>query len=282
MPLINRLNPPDDKQECEDIDDIDRPVVVVGARILSKYWEKGEHQHKKAQLIYTTKGIVNCEIDQGVWVVPPQYAIWIPAGVPHTIRGLDINMWYSIFVDADAIEGLPTTCCTLSISPLLRELLTYAAHFPLLYDEQGQEGNIIRVLLDQLVMASVENLHLPMPKDHRLRQLIEGLLANPADKSTLVEWAHRIGMSERSLSRIFSQQVGTSVHRWRRQLHVLIAVERLSKGESVQAVAFDLGYESASSFVTMFRKAQGKPPAKYLSDCGNCATPQYQGLATLV
>jgi AraC-like DNA-binding protein len=34
----------------------------------------------------------------------------------------------------------------------------------------------------------------------------------------------------------------------------------------VHAVALDLGYESASGFVTMFRKAVGKPPARYMSD----------------
>jgi AraC-like DNA-binding protein len=33
----------------------------------------------------------------------------------------------------------------------------------------------------------------------------------------------------------------------------------------VQTVAFDLGYEGASAFVTMFRKAVGKPPARYLA-----------------
>ena len=36
--------------------------------------------------------------------------------------------------------------------------------------------------------------------------------------------------------------------------------------ESVQTVALDLGYESASGFVTMFRKAVGKPPARYLAE----------------
>jgi AraC-like DNA-binding protein len=34
----------------------------------------------------------------------------------------------------------------------------------------------------------------------------------------------------------------------------------------VQRVALDLGYESASGFVTMFRKAVGKPPARYLAE----------------
>lgn len=59
-------------------------------------------------------------------------------------------------------------------------------------------------------------------------------------------------------------RLGMSFGRWRRQLHVVLALRRLSAGETVQSVALDLGYESASSFVTMFRKMVGKPPSRYL------------------
>ena len=31
-------------------------------------------------------------------------------------------------------------------------------------------------------------------------------------------------------------------------------------------VAYDLGYESPSAFITMFKKAFGKPPATYIND----------------
>lgn len=73
-------------------------------------------------------------------------------------------------------------------------------------------------------------------------------------------------MSERSLNRTLQQQMGMSFGHWRRQLHVMLALQRLTKGDSVQKVALDLGYESASGFVTMFRKAVGKPPARFLAE----------------
>lgn len=60
--------------------------------------------------------------------------------------------------------------------------------------------------------------------------------------------------------------MGLSFGRWRRQLHVILSLQRLAKGESVQRVALDLGYENASGFITMFRKAVGQPPARYLAD----------------
>lgn len=105
---------------------------------------------------------------------------------------------YCLFVDQHAAAGLPQNCCTLSVSPLLRELLLQASTFEPLYDEQGAEGRLTAVLLDQLAAAPIENLHLPVSDDARIRQLTEGMLSSPADKSTLGQWAQRIGMSERS------------------------------------------------------------------------------------
>jgi AraC-like DNA-binding protein len=56
-----------------------------------------------------------------------------------------------------------------------------------------------------------------------------------------------------------------SFGRWRQQLHVILALQWLTRGDSVQSVATDLGYESASSFVTMFRKLIGTSPARYMA-----------------
>lgn len=57
-----------------------------------------------------------------------------------------------------------------------------------------------------------------------------------------------------------------SFGRWRQQLSVMLAVKWLAGGASIQQVAADLGYESVPSFVTMFRKALGTSPGRYMSE----------------
>ncbi|MET4674692.1 MULTISPECIES: AraC family transcriptional regulator [unclassified Luteibacter] len=255
-----------DLTASRDVDSIMRSVVALSATSVTKGWENARHRHRKAQLIYSVRGILNCEIEEGVWIVPPQCAIWIPGDLPHAARGAGDTECYCLFVEPDAAPGLPETCCTISVSPLLRELLLKVAGFPEVYALGGREERLIAALLDELVAAPVEDLHLPMPRDPRLRRLAEMMLADPTDKTSKAEWATRIGMSERSMSRLLLHEIGMSFGRWRRQLHVILALQRLTKGETVQKVALDLGYENASGFVTMFRKAVGKPPARYLSD----------------
>ncbi|OPA91130.1 AraC family transcriptional regulator [Pseudomonas fluorescens] len=249
-----------------DVDSVSRPVVALSATSVKKDWENAKHQHRKAQLIYSLRGILNCEIEDGVWIVPPQCAIWIPGDLPHSARGSGETEFYCLFVEPDAAPDLPKTCCTIAVSPLLRELIMKVAGFPEFYAQGGPEDRLIATLLDELVAAPVEDLHLPMPRDPRLRHLVEMMLDDPADKTAKADWATRIGMSERSMSRLLLHEIGMSFGRWRRQMHVILALQRLTKGESVQTVALELGYENASGFVTMFRKAVGKPPARYLSD----------------
>jgi AraC-like DNA-binding protein len=51
--------------------------------------------------------------------------------------------------------------------------------------------------------------------------------------------------------------------RWRQQLRLLTALERLSLGEPVTRVALDLGYASPSAFSAMFHRALGTTPSAY-------------------
>jgi AraC-like DNA-binding protein len=72
-------------------------------------------------------------------------------------------------------------------------------------------------------------------------------------------------MSERSLARLIVAETGMSFGRWRQQLNIILALQWMAKSTSVQQVASDLGYESVGSFVTMFRKALGTSPGRYMS-----------------
>ncbi|TDS89475.1 AraC-like DNA-binding protein [Rahnella sp. BIGb0236] len=249
-----------------DVDNVPRPVVLLNATVASENWEYARHSHRRAQLFYTLRGILNCEVDQGTWIVPPQCAVWIPGNLPHSARGTGETECYCLFIEPGTAVDLPQECCTIAVSPLLRELMLKATQFPELYAEQGREGRLIATLLDEISAAPVEGLHLPMPQDARLRRLSALLLANPSDKILLRDWATQIGMSERNMSRLLMQEIGMSFGQWRRQLHVILSLQRLSQGESVQTVGLDLGYENASGFVTMFRKTVGKPPARYLAE----------------
>src|SRR5215467_3440278 len=43
------------------------------------------HHHERAQLVYGATGMMMVETRQGRWVVPPDRAVWIPAGMEHNL-----------------------------------------------------------------------------------------------------------------------------------------------------------------------------------------------------
>lgn len=271
-----------DRSSAEDWTDPDlvpRPVVTYGAagivmdamddddpRLQRHRHTVDFHQHRKGELLLALRGVLTCEVEGGFWLVPPQGAIWVPGGMPHKFSGAGTIECYVVFIAHDAAAALPQHACALVTTPLLRELMIRSANLPMLYPDDGIEAHLATLLLDEIAIAPIGTLHLPMPADARLRKIVDLILDDPADRGTLQTWARRVGLSERTLARLLTQETGMSFGRWRQQLHLMLAVRWLGSGASVQRVANDLGYESAGSFVTMFRKALGTSPGRYMAE----------------
>jgi AraC-like DNA-binding protein/quercetin dioxygenase-like cupin family protein len=275
MPLLNGLS---DSVEWMDPDLVPRPLVTYGAAgvdmaSLSEQQtdvhdrkEMDFHRHQKGQLVLLLRGVLTGEVEGSLWMVPPQSAIWVPGGVLHKITSAGTIECYVAFIDPGVASNLPSNCCAISTTPLLRELVIRSASIPMLYAEGGMESHLVTLLLDELASVPIGNLHLPMPTDIRLRKIVDMIMADPADRGTIQTWAQRVGLSERTLARHLTHETGMSFGRWRQQLQLMLAVKWLSTGSSVQQVADGLGYESAGSFVNMFRTALGTSPGRYMAE----------------
>lgn len=221
------------------------------------------HSHERAQLIYATAGTMRVSTDDGMWMVPPQRALWMPAGVRHSIVMLSDLTMRTLYLREDATSDMPRTCRVLPISPLLRELIVRATELPIDYDEAGPAGHLVALILAELHGAQSLPLHLPLPKEARLMAICRALLDEPGDPRSLGDWAREVHASERTLARLFLRETGMSFGAWRQQARVLEAMGRLGGGEPVTRVALDLGYDSVSAFSAMFRRAAGTTPSGY-------------------
>jgi len=252
-----------------DVDGTSRDVLTMGLKMVTRGFETGFHRHRKAQCVMAVSGVLTCEAEGGIWIVPPQAAIWIPPGVEHCITLAGSVEGYNAFVEPAAARDLPSACCTISATPLLRELLVRTAQYPTEVAEGGMESRVASLLLEEIAIAEVGHLHLPMPKDGRLRAIFQSIMESPDDRRTMGAWAKRHAMSERTFARLIVAETGMSFGRWRQQLGIILAIQWMAEGASVQKVASDLGYESVGSFVTMFRKALGTSPGRYMAGRGS-------------
>ena len=246
----------------EDLDDARRPIVTYSQRRQRGYFT-GWHHHRRAQVLYASSGTMSVVTEAGAWAVAPEQAVWIPPQVEHDVTSPSALSMRSLYLDASVTRALPKHCEVWAISALLRELIIALSDMSVTEQISPAGRRMSLVVLDQLYRMEPEPFHLPLPTDRRAREIADQLLRNPADTRDLAELAQSVGASVRTMARVFQSQTAWSFGRWRQQLRVLAAVSKLAEGRSVTQVAYELGYQSPSAFVAMFKKILGEPPARY-------------------
>jgi AraC family transcriptional regulator, regulator of nimT len=221
------------------------------------------HRHDRGQIMSVARGVATIGTHQGVWVVPPQRAIWIPAGTEHWVRYSRTVALRSLYTDAVVSERYPKTCAVLHLDALSRELLNTAVDFPWGRDADHVDMRLVCLLLERMPALQQPALNVPEGKDPRILRIMHGVREAPDDNRTLLEWSKIAGASERTLARLFLHDTGMSFAEWRRQHRLMVALEQLASGEPIAAVAHHLGYETVGNFSTMFRRVLHQSPRDF-------------------
>lgn len=229
------------------------------------------HRHAWAQLAYCATGILRVSAAPAdgaagdvTYIVPPSRAVWIAPQSLHSVHVLEDAEFRTLYLDASVTPAGWEGCRVLVVSPLLRELVP-ALDAPAL--PQAREQLLTELVLDELRGAATQELGVPLPPaqtgDKRLRALCEAVLRAPAERATLAQWADSVGASERTMARLFREQLGTSYQQWRQQAVLAHALPLLARGVPVSHVAAASGYASDSAFTAMFKAAMGQPPSQF-------------------
>lgn len=244
----------------------DRPVRSR-ARSLAMDAHITPHQHLWAQFTYCASGLMQVTVTQDgmptTCIVPPSRAVWIPPQVEHHVVVLETAELRTVDLCPSVTPAGWMECRVLVVSKLLRELV------------HGLEGSqpgprddaLMALTLDEMTRADTQDLGVPMPHpehgDKRLRALCEAVLRDPAEKTQLKEWVAEIGASERTVARLFRDELGTSYQQWRLQAVLAHALPQLARGTPISQVAAAAGYASDSAFSAMFKQAMGQAPSHF-------------------
>ncbi|MDE3740034.1 MULTISPECIES: helix-turn-helix transcriptional regulator [Pseudomonas] len=221
------------------------------------------HTHAWVQLSYAIRGVLHVHTAEGSFVAPPQRAVWIPAGAEHEVFSSPHTEMRSLYLDAAVTGSGLDSCRVIEIDALTRELIRRFCELPVEYDEDGPDGRLAQVLLDQLLVAREVSLSLPLPSDPRLLRLCRALQEAPDDARTLLQWSEDIGASEKTLRRLFLRETGLTFRVWRQRLRLHGSLEALEQGQRVTEVALACGYDSTSAFIAAFRQHFGVTPGDF-------------------
>lgn len=239
----------------------ERPVMALADEYPAGFVDP-MHCHDHVQILYASAGVMSVRTPETSFVIPPQRAVWLPAGMAHEVACRGPVSLRTLYLPRDSSDTRP--CRLFEVSNFLKALILEAVEFPALYDVTGREGRIIGLLLDEIERMPNAPYQVTMPTDVRLLRVCNAILADPSDPRDIDDWAAVAAMGRRTFTRAFKHETGMGLAVWRQQVRLMEALSMLAAGASITQVTYDVGYESPSGFAAMFRRAFGVPPSQYL------------------
>lgn len=245
------------------IREYDPPRGVSVAALAWKYAagvQVPEHAHGADQLIYATHGLMEVTSGQSVWVIPPEFALWIPSKTSHRIRMEGEVRMRTLYFRPGVLSRESPLRPVLHVTPLVRELILEVVRLGRLRLKNEYECALRDVICRQLKQAPAAPTFLTLPTEPRALAVAGAILRNPAYDGTLADLCFDAGASVRTVQRIFRREVGVDLDSWRRQARLTKAMRLLIGGASVKQAAFAVGYSQPSAFVKAFRVLFGETP----------------------
>ncbi|HVX09198.1 helix-turn-helix transcriptional regulator [Humibacter sp.] len=227
----------------------------------------GWHHHDMHQVEYALRGTVEVETRTAHYLLPPQQAVWIPAGLEHctTIRRVST---VSVFFAPELVPDAGDRARVLAAAPVVREMIVHAMRWPVWRTDPDPRADTFFLALAGLVSDWLDHetpLRLPTSSD----PLIAAAMAytrEHLDDVTVVDVARAVGVSDRTLRRAFASTTGMSWRRYlleARLLRAMALLSGVSPSPTVLDVATEVGFESVSAFTRAFRAFVGEPPTAY-------------------
>jgi AraC-like DNA-binding protein len=239
---------------------VEMPAPIVSwSEVIAQDTTWTEHSHPYHELMWNERGASTAVSGSRVWTITPNLGLWMPAGTLHSGSASAGTWCRANFFAYDAVEPISPTPVTVEITPLLRLLLERLADPGL----PERSRRLTEAMVLDVLTPSPHELLVQLPTSELLRPIATAIRENPGDQRTLEDWAARLGVSARTISRAFLAETGTSFGRWVALVRAQHAVELLAKGYDVETVAEQVGYRSASAFGAAFQRTTGLTPGAF-------------------
>jgi AraC-like DNA-binding protein/mannose-6-phosphate isomerase-like protein (cupin superfamily) len=226
----------------------------------------GWHSHDVHQVEYAVSGVVEVETADAHYLVPPQQAVWIPAGLEHQATMSPEVRTVSALFDPSLLPHPGDRARVIAVSPLIREMLLHGLRWPI--DRlAGCEvsDSFFRTLGHAVVEALDHSTPLSLP--NTTNPVVAAAMAytkDHLDSVTAAEVSRAVAVSERTLRREFQTTLGRSWRDYLQHARMLRAMAMLAApGPSVRIVASAVGFDSVSSFSRAFAQHCGETPTAY-------------------
>ena len=160
------------------VDLIPRPVIAIGHDYPDGHRVK-PHHHRRGQLISSATGVMVLSTGGGHVGHAPAPRNVDPPATEHRVQMVGAVSVQSLYIEPDAIPGLPSHCQVVGISPFMRSLITEALGLPLEYELEGRAGALMQLVQYEMQQLPALALSLRFPAHGPLSALCRQFVQEP-------------------------------------------------------------------------------------------------------
>ncbi len=221
------------------------------------------HLHDYGEFNFCYRGVLNIQINEKHFLVPPQYGLWLPPRIEHIASNDDEVMHCSLYILSEYCDGLPTEPTILILNPLIRSILWYLQEKSVIDLTSNKDKRLLQVLVDQLSEMPKVASYLPMTNHRILKPILHFLDKEPNSSLSLPDLAKQFNTTERTLIRHSKKELGMTLSEWKQRLRIIKSLSLLDTTDyTIESIAFELGYNSASAFSSVFKKLMKMSPVE--------------------
>ena len=228
-------------------------------------------------LLYAARGSMRLEAAGRAWLLPPARAALIAADHPATVTLTGPLEARSALFEPGACPAPAQALAVFEATPLLRELLAACAPWTRAVIARPDEAPALFDALRAHAWARAAHpspTALPVARSAKLAEAIARLESQLADPPGLDTLARQVALSERTLARRFTQELGMGRRELLRRMRMIRAAELLADTEMpVAQVGFAVGYNALSAFNAGFARQFGTGPAAFRRSCRGETAP---------
>lgn len=237
-------------------------LVYGGGQRLVTGW----HFHDVHEIEYACRGMVEVRADAGHYLLPPHQAAWIPAGLRHQTTLNAGAQTLAVLFEPGLVPIAGDRVRIIAVSALLREMMLYSARWPVSRPESSAAADSFFQALGHVVAGALDDerpLHLPASADPVVTAATDYTRAH-LSHVTVSDVTRAVGISERTLRRLFSTRLGLSWRSYLLRARVLRAMALLAEPDrSVLEVSIAVGFDDAGAFARSFARHCGETPSAY-------------------
>ena len=235
-----------------------------------EYLDMDTHLHENHhQLIFMLKGTLHVKIDDKQYFLPERFIGLIPAKKPHNLQSRNEMVKLFLLYFPSSIK-LEEALLLGSNDFVLTNLLYLSQHQEKIEDTKHPSVyNFACAFLEMLIemdcLRSLPLKGLIAPKNERLSKVLNFIDTHYRDQLSLAIVAEKFGFSVRNLTRLFRKE-SISFNNYLNHIRIIHAIELFTDHhESIEKVAYTVGYNTLSNFSRTFKRFTGQSPRSFIS-----------------